>query len=318
MAGGSVRTCPRITRSPAEELGTIGQVSSFTLERRPDSRRWLSDYMNASQPDGDRGDFISRRRVINLASGASLIALINACAGRGGPDVAEQSSSSMNPSLVATTDPEPSPANHPAVLPAPHPIGASRMMLCREAWGARPALPGGTPQVPSQITIHHSAVTLGDNRNAPERIRGDQRYHQDAYGWIDIAYHVGIDRQGNIYQLRDPESEGDTATSYDPAGHLLILCEGNFDEEEVTEELLESVASTCAWGVSQFAIPPTMIAGHRDFASTSCPGANLYSRITSGEVRHRAEDLVAAGQGNLQLICGPEAAAKVEAIEAGG
>ena len=161
-------------------------------------------------------------------------------------------------------------------------------------------------------------MTLGDNRSAPERIRADQRYHQDSQGWIDIAYHIGIDLQGNMYQLRDPEIEGDTATSYDPAGHLLILCEGNFDEEEVTEQLVESVAVACAWGVRRYAISPDLIAGHRDFAATSCPGANLYARITSGEVRRRVETLVAAGAGNLQLICGPEAVAMVEAIEAGG
>lgn len=223
----------------------------------------------------------------------------------------------MSASLVATTDPQPSPPTDQATASVT-PTGVAKSMLCREAWGARAALPGGTPQVPSQITIHHSAVTLGDNRNAPERIRADQRYHQDSQGWIDIAYHIGIDLQGNIYQLRDPEIEGDTATSYDPAGHLLILCEGNFDQEEVTEQLIESVAVACAWGVNRYAISPDLIAGHRDFAATSCPGANLYTRITSGEVRRRVETLVASGAGNLQLICGPEAVAMVEAIEAGG
>jgi hypothetical protein len=190
-------------------------------------------------------------------------------------------------------------------------------MLCREAWGARPARSGGTRQVPSQITIHHSAVILGDNSNAPERIRADQRYHQDSQGWIDIAYHIGVDRNGNIYQLRDPAIVGDTATSYDPAGHLLILCEGNFDEEKVTEELLAGVALASAWGVKRYSIPSDTISGHRDFAGTSCPGANLYAPIASGEIRRRVEDLVAAGAGDLQLICGPAADAKVAAIESG-
>ncbi|TRW81260.1 N-acetylmuramoyl-L-alanine amidase [Mycolicibacterium sp. 018/SC-01/001] len=273
--------------------------------------------MNESQPDGDRRSFISRRRAFNLIGGAGLVALLGACASKRAPGVTPDSSSSMSASLVATTDPQPSPPTDQATASVT-PTGVAKSMLCREAWGARAALPGGTPQVPSQITIHHSAVTLGDNRNAPERIRADQRYHQDSQGWIDIAYHIGIDLQGNIYQLRDPEIEGDTATSYDPAGHLLILCEGNFDQEEVTEQLIESVAVACAWGVNRYAISPDLIAGHRDFAATSCPGANLYTRITSGEVRRRVETLVASGAGNLQLICGPEAVAMVEAIEAGG
>ena len=46
------------------------------------------------------------------------------------------------------------------------------------------------------MTLHHEAVVLGDNRNAPGRLRQDQRYHQDQKGWVDIAYHVGIDRDG--------------------------------------------------------------------------------------------------------------------------
>jgi hypothetical protein len=48
------------------------------------------------------------------------------------------------------------------------------------------------------LTLHHEGVVLGDNRNAPGRLRQDQRYHQDQLGWIDIAYHVGIDRNGNL------------------------------------------------------------------------------------------------------------------------
>jgi hypothetical protein len=190
-------------------------------------------------------------------------------------------------------------------------------MLCRDAWGARPPRPGGTPQIPSQITVHHSAVVLGDNSNAPGRIRADQRYHQDSKGWIDIAYHVGVDRNGNIYQLRDPELVGDTATTYDPTDHLLILCEGDFDQESVTEELLNGVAVVAAWASERYDITPDKIAGHRDFAATSCPGGNLYAQIASGDIYRRTRDLLARGGPHLRLACGQEAATRVAAIEAG-
>lgn len=33
-------------------------------------------------------------------------------------------------------------------------------MLCREAWGARAARPGGTPQIPNRMTIPHSSVLI--------------------------------------------------------------------------------------------------------------------------------------------------------------
>lgn len=167
------------------------------------------------------------------------------------------------------------------------------------------------------MTVHHTGAVLGDNRNAPERLRQHQRLHQGERGWIDIAYHVGVDRNGNIYALRAPELVGDTATEYDPNGHFLVLCEGDFDQETVTEEQLHGAALAFAWGAQQFNIPTDTLKGHRDFAGTACPGANLYAYVTSGDLRRRVDEMVAAGPVNLQEICGQEAAEKVAAIEAG-
>jgi hypothetical protein len=158
----------------------------------------------------------------------------------------------------------------------------------------------------TRMTLHHEAVVLGDNRNAPGRLRQDQRYHQDNKGWVDIAYHVGVDRDGNIYELRTPAIAGDTATDYDTMGHFLVLCEGDFDKEVVSEAQLHSAA-----------MATNTLAGHRDLAQTSCPGANLYAHLSSGDLKHRIDDLVAAGPVNLQRICGSDAAATVSAIEAG-
>ena len=168
------------------------------------------------------------------------------------------------------------------------------------------------------MTIHHTAVVLGDNSNAPARLRQHQHYHQDTQGWIDIAYHVSVDRNGNIYRLRDPHVVGNTATSYDPTGHFLVVCEGNFDEEEVTEEQLNGAALAFAWAAQQFGISPETLAGHRDEShDTSCPGASLYTHVTDGDLRQRVEGLVAAGPVDLREICGPEASQIVADIEAG-
>ncbi|BAX91569.1 N-acetylmuramoyl-L-alanine amidase [Mycobacterium shigaense] len=194
---------------------------------------------------------------------------------------------------------------------------ASAVVLCRDAWGARPALAGGRPHTITRMTLHHEAVVLGDNRNAPGRLRQDQRYHQDQKGWVDIAYHVGIDRDGNIYELRTPQIAGDTATDYDTTGHFLVLCEGDFDKEFVSEAQLHSAALAFAWAAQAFHIASDTLAGHRDLAQTSCPGANLYAQLSSGDLKRRVNDLLAGGTVNLQRVCGPEAAATVAAIEAG-
>jgi hypothetical protein len=168
------------------------------------------------------------------------------------------------------------------------------------------------------MTIHHTAVVLGDNANAPARLRQHQHYHQDTQGWIDIAYHYSVDRHGNIYELRNPMLAGDTATSYDTTGHFLVVLEGNFDEEEVSEEQLNGAALVFARAATEFNIPTTTLEGHRDASSdTSCPGASLYEHVTSGDLESRIDSLLADGPVDLQTICGPEAAEVVAAVEAG-
>lgn len=191
-------------------------------------------------------------------------------------------------------------------------------IVCRDAWGAAPARPGGTRHTLDSMTIHHTEVVLGDNANAPARLRQHQRYHQDSQGWIDIAYHLSVDRNGNIYQLRDPSLVGDTATSYDPTGHFLVVCEGDFNKEQVTEAQLNGAALAFAWAAQKYGIPTDTLTGHRDeSADTSCPGTSLYAHVTSGDLKRRIDDIVAAGPVDLPVVCGPDADAMVAAIESG-
>lgn len=198
-------------------------------------------------------------------------------------------------------------------------ISRRRLLRLAGGAGAATALGGYATSTTASALPQSSAsaVVLGDNRNAPGRLRQDQRYHQDQKGWVDIAYHVGIDRDGNIYELRTPQIAGDTATDYDTTGHFLVLCEGDFDKEFVSEAQLHSAALAFAWAAQAFHIASDTLAGHRDLAQTSCPGANLYAQLSSGDLKRRVNDLLAGGTVNLQRVCGPEAAATVAAIEAG-
>lgn len=275
--------------------------------------------MDAPGPDasdGPRG-IVSRRALLLLAGAGGLGAAAATFSSR----LFSEKSVSGSPSAAPPSQ-DPSLANAPSdPLPPPAPTTAaavaSGVMLCRESWGAKPALPGGVNHTLSRMTLHHTGAVLGDNRNAPARLRQHQHLHQVDNGWIDIAYHVSVDRNGNIYELRSPKLVGDTATEYDPTGHFLVLCEGNFDEETVTDAQLHGAALAFAWSAQQFNIPTSTLKGHRDFAATECPGTNLYAHLTSGDLKRRVEGMVAAGPVNLQKICGPEAAAKVAAIEAG-
>lgn len=232
--------------------------------------------------------FIDRRRWLQLAGGFAVASTVGACSGL--------VTSMTGPRLASTT---------------------SAMLICRDAWGAQPAKPGGKRHTITRMTLHHEAVVLGDNRNAPGRLRQDQRYHQDQKGWIDIAYHVAVDRNGNLYELRSTDIAGDTATDYDTTGHFLVLCEGDFDRESISEAQLHGTAVAFAWAAQQFHVKTDTLAGHRDFAQTSCPGANLYAHLSSGDLKQRIDALIAAGGVNLERFCGPQASARVAAIEAG-
>ena len=196
---------------------------------------------------------------------------------------------------------------------------ASAALLCRDSWGARPPLPGGRPHTITRMTIHHTAVVLGNNSNSPSRLRQHQRYHQIDKGWVDIAYHVGVDRDGNIFELRRTAIAGDTATDYDTTGHFLVVCEGNFDIEPISEAQLNGAALAFAWATQEFGITSSTLASHQQVAAaTSCPGANLQSHVASGDLRGRIEDLLTGGPVSLQPVCGAQAAAVVAAIESGG
>ena len=283
--------------------------------------------MDAPAPDqpDERPDFVSRRQLLGLAGSVGAAAMVDACSNK--PRMDPASASATGPSPPSTPNPAAtsatganlttSPPLGPMTSPSPALSTTSAVLLCRDAWGARPARSGGRLHSVTRMTLHHEGVVLGDNRNAPGHLRQDQRYHQEQLGWIDIAYHVGVDRNGNIYELRSTEIAGDTATDYDTTGHFLVLCEGDFDQEVVSEAQLRGAALAFAWAAQNFGIATDTLAGHRDLAQTSCPGANLYAHISSGDLKRRIDDLLAAGGVNLQHFCGPDAAAIVAAIEAG-
>jgi hypothetical protein len=158
----------------------------------------------------------------------------------------------------------------------------------RASWGAAdPVLPL-RPHVPTRITIHHTATRIDTVRPLTEKLQALQRFSQSESplaggrvkpAWADVPYHYYIDPAGAVAEARDPSYAGDSNTPYDPAGHLLIVVEGNFEVDRLTDaqqRALEAVVPALAgrWGIAG-----DRIAGHRDFAATACPGKQLYDFI---------------------------------------
>lgn len=188
--------------------------------------------------------------------------------------------------------------------------------LCREAWGALPAAGEFRTHTIERMTVHHTAALLETNAQAPSRIRQHQRYHIDL-GWPDLAYHFIVDANGHVYQGRPVDAIGDTGTDYDPTGHFLVCAEGNFDDQEITHAQLDSVVSLLAWGAETFEVTPSTIRGHRDWATTSCPGDTLYPTIATGDLARAVQARLDDGGVALTVVCGPAATRVVADVEAG-
>ena len=146
-------------------------------------------------------------------------------------------------------------------------------------------------QVPVKITIHHEGEIFNPKKEpAAVHIKKVQTWGMSkARNWSDIPYHYLIDFDGNIYEGRNVFTAGETATEYDPEGHLLITCLGNFEEQEVTEKQLNALIELTAYCCNKYQISPTTIKAHKDFAQTLCPGKDLYRYLESGYLQKEVE-----------------------------
>lgn len=193
--------------------------------------------------------------------------------------------------------------------------GRELEVIERAGWGAAEPGPGMIEHEISRLTVHHTAVTLTDNSLAPARLLAHQRFHQSDRGWPDLAYHFAIDQLGNVYEGRSPEFRGDTATNYDPAGHFLIVLEGNFDEQPLPDQQQLSMVDLLAWAAVEYAVDPSEIHGHREYAETSCPGKAVFSLISTGDLTEAVQARVDQGSITLTYLRGDAARERVAEIE---
>lgn len=187
--------------------------------------------------------------------------------------------------------------------------------LCRDSWGAAAVSGTFKDHTIERMTVHHTARPLRRNSDTPRAIRIHQNFHQSDRGWPDIAYHFIIDLEGNVYECRPTSAVGDTGTNYDPTGHFLVCCEGDFNQQDLPEAQRDALVDMLAWASTEFGVAPKTIAGHRDVAATSCPGDGLYSIIESGELVEAVKQRKANGGVEMAIVCGDVAFDRVRAIE---
>ena len=147
------------------------------------------------------------------------------------------------------------------------------------------------PQHITSITLHHegSARPLLPGDDVIAKLRGLQAWSARDRNWWDVPYHFLIDLDGHVYEGRDWHFMGETNTTYDPSGHLLISILGNYNLQEPTQSQLDAIAGVMAWAVKKFDVPLDSIRGHYNYAETDCPGRNLRKYLEDGTFRRMVE-----------------------------
>ncbi len=145
----------------------------------------------------------------------------------------------------------------------------------------------------SFLTVHHAGSNSGTT--GPARYRSWQNYHMDDREWGDVAYHYIVGKTGIVWEARDTAFRGDTGTNYDPDRHVLVVVEGAFESGHPTAEQLQRLPVVLAWAAQRYNVPTHTIGGHRDYAATLCPGANLYSIIRSGGLKAQVDAILNSG-----------------------
>lgn len=277
-------------------------VCEDPLERSTDP--YLS---GGARPLGGSEERMERRVLVRGLAGAALAIAVGDLAGlaaRGARRPHRPSSGPLADSMppgLPRTPPRPDSLSDRTATAPPEPLVPSvtmRALFGRGAWGALP--PGGP--LPAhrveRLTIHHTGVVATDPTAAPARLRAYQRHHQRR-GLADLAYHVFVDRAGNLFEGRALSAAPDTFTDYDPSGHFTACLDGNYDEQSPTRAQLDALVDLLTWATERFGVRPATIRGHRAYVATRCPGAALHALIIDDTLRRRVEQRRASGQVEL-------------------
>jgi hypothetical protein len=161
-------------------------------------------------------------------------------------------------------------------------------LVSRTEWGAKPPVLPMKAHTLTRLTIHHTGTNQNFDRTVADKLRGLQLFSQRddslASGrlkpaWPDVPYHFYVGVDGVVGEGRDWRYAGDTNTEYDPAGHLLVVVEGNFQKDTLTTAQRRTLDVIVPALAQRFRIPASRLASHRDYARTECPGANLYAEL---------------------------------------
>jgi N-acetylmuramoyl-L-alanine amidase/FG-GAP-like repeat len=179
------------------------------------------------------------------------------------------------------------------------------MIYSRAQWGADESMRDASSL--SYFEVHggfvHHTVNANDykRKDVPAIIRSIYAYHVRSRGWSDIGYNFLVDRFGRIWEGRyggvDRPVVGAHTLNYNSYSFAMSAI-GNFELVQPSPAMLQAYGALMAWKLSLHGVSAgstiqrigsktfQAINGHRDAASTACPGKYLYAKIP--EIRRLA------------------------------
>ena len=155
-----------------------------------------------------------------------------------------------------------------------------RTIISRAGWHARPFKHNPSKlnkRKVKGIALHHSGV-----KNGPKGVIAVQafdKHHVVRLGWNAIAYNWLVDEQGVIYEGR---GAGIVSAATRPWNtRTESICYTGNGDEPVPEKALESVRWLVGEIQKRYGFK-LWVKGHRDLASTACPGSFLYNWLQAG------------------------------------
>lgn len=171
-------------------------------------------------------------------------------------------------------------------------------IFSRSQWGADESMREKSSL--SYFEVHagfvHHTVNANDYSRAevPALLRGIYAYHTQSRGWSDIGYNFLVDRFGRIWEGRyggvDRPVVGAHTLNYNDYAFAMSAI-GNYDTKQPSKAIVQAYGALFAWKLSLHGVDASStkqwvgskyfqaVNGHRDAASTACPGRYLYAKI---------------------------------------
>jgi hypothetical protein len=172
------------------------------------------------------------------------------------------------------------------------------VIYSRQQWGADEKIRGKSSLHYGEVHagfVHHT-VNANDYTRAevPGLLRSIYAYHVKSRGWSDIGYNFLVDRFGRIWEGRyggvDRPVVGAHTLGYNDDSFAMSAI-GNYQTAKPSKATIQAYGALFAWKLSLHGVDADSthqwvtkkwfqaINGHRDAASTLCPGQYLYDKI---------------------------------------